>query len=391
MYEKILQVKDIYTPIEYIKDGLIIWNEENKIIYCGPESSNPDVEKKDILDFHAFTAVPGFLDIHTHGGWGVTFGIGDLKEELFQYSEHVLKSGVTGFLITVSGPSQAVIINILESYVPLLKLEVPGAVPLGFHLEGPFLNPERHGAFNTEWLRTPTIRETQNYIDAAQGYLRQVSLAPELENAFAMAAYLKKQNIQVALAHSDANFETAEKALAGNFSHVTHAFNTQSPFHHREPGVIGAVLTSDRATAELIADGVHVHPGAMRLLLRCLGEERVVLVTDAMPGAGLADGEYELVGQKVFVRDGKASLTGGTIAGSVATMDVCVHNIIKLVGIPPNNAYRMASLNPARVIGMEDVIGSLDTGHYADITLLDRNGKVQAVFIKGELVFGSEK
>ena len=391
MYKKILQVKEIFTPTEYIKHGLIIWNEENKILYCGPESSSPDVEKKDILNFHACTAVPGFLDIHTHGGWGVTFGIGDLKKELFKYSEQVLKSGVTGFLITVSGPSQGEIINILESYVPFLKMEMPGAVPLGFHLEGPFLNPERHGAFDAEWLRTPTIRETQNYIDAAQGYLRQISLAPELENAFAVAEYLKKQNIQVALAHSNADFETAEKALAGNFSHVTHAFNTQSPFHHREPGVIGAVLTSNRATAELIADGVHVHPGAMRLLLRCLGEERVVLVTDAMPGAGLADGEYELVGQKVFVRDGKASLTDGTIAGSVATTDVCVQNIIKLVRTPPNNAYRMASLNPARVIGMEDEIGSLDTGHYADITLLDSNGNVQAVFGKGKLLYRSER
>jgi len=381
-----MKVKELFTPLESIPTALIAWDESGKIAYAGPENDAPPL-KGETLDRSNLSAMPGLIDIHVHGGWGVEFGSGDLRQGLKTYSKKVISRGVTGFLVTVSGPSHAAILNILESYAALLDETYPGAVPLGFHLEGPFLNPERHGAFNPDWLHNPSIEKIKDFTKAAGGYLRQVSLAPELENAFETAAFLREKGIRVALAHSSADYDTAAKALAGDFTHITHTFNAQSAFHHREPGVVGAILTSNNTSAELIADTVHVHPAAMRVLLRCLGAERVVLITDAMPGAGLGDGEYTLIGQKVTLKDGRAALPDGTLAGSIATLDTCLRNIVFAAGASPLDAARMASYNPATVIGMDERIGCLTPGHDANITLVDEKLGVEAVFLRGKLQY----
>jgi N-acetylglucosamine-6-phosphate deacetylase len=380
---QILKVKELFTPLESICDAIIAWDENGIIIYAGAREDAPDL-KGEVLNLSNLTAMPGLIDIHVHGGWGVEFGNGDLLAGLQTYSEKVTTSGVTGFLLTVSGPTHNAIVKMIAEYVPILEGTFLGAVPLGFHLEGPFLNPEQHGAFNPDWLHNPSIKEVREYIDAAQGWLRQVSLAPELENAFETAAYLREHGICASLAHTCAGYETAAKALAGDFTHITHTFNAQSSFHHRKPGVVGAILSSDNPSAELIADMVHVHPGAMKVLVRCLGSERIVLITDAMPGAGMVDGEYSLIGQLVKVKEGKAYLEDGTIAGSVATLDNCMHNMVKTVGVLPQEAARMASLNPTTVIRMEDTLGIVAVGRNADITLIDRDMKVRSVFVCGD-------
>jgi len=382
----ILKVKELITPLESIQGAVIAWDDKGRITYAGTGVNAPDINSE-VMDLGSMTAIPGLIDIHVHGGWGVEFGSGDLDAGLQSYSAKVVTSGVTGFLLTISGPSHGAIVEMIASYVPLLNSTFPGAAPLGFHLEGPFLNPEKHGAFNPDWLHNPSVEEVRDYIEAAQGWLRQVSLAPELEDAFETAAYLRERSICASLAHTSADYETAAKALAGDFTHVTHTFNAQSPFHHREPGAVGAILASDNTSAELIADIVHVHPGAMKVLVRCLGSERVVLITDAMPGAGLADGEYTLIGQDVTVEEGKAYLKDGTIAGSIATLDACVRNIVKNVGVPPLEAVRMASYNPARVIGVEDTAGKIEVGRPADITLVDDDLRVKAVYRRGKLRF----
>jgi len=382
----ILKVKELITPLESIQGAVIAWDDKGRITYAGTGVNAPDINSE-VMDLGSMTAIPGLIDIHVHGGWGVEFGSGDLDAGLQSYSAKVVTSGVTGFLLTISGPSHGAIVEMIASYVPLLNSTFPGAAPLGFHLEGPFLNPEKHGAFNPDWLHNPSVEEVRDYIEAAQGWLRQVSLAPELEDAFETAAYLRERSICASLAHTSADYETAAKALAGDFTHVTHTFNAQSPFHHREPGAVGAILASDNTSAELIADIVHVHPGAMKVLVRCLGSERVVLITDAMPGAGLADGGYTLIGQQVTVEEGKAYLKDGTIAGSVATLDACVRNMVKNVGVPPLEAVRMASYNPARVIGVEDTAGKIEVGRPADITLVDDDLRVKAVYRRGKLRF----
>ena len=384
----ILKTAHLYAPFAEIPDALLAWDEKGVIVYSGPGKDAPKLDGT-LIAYERLTAVPGWIDIHVHGGWGVQFGTGNRKEELHKYSEFALRAGVSGFLVTIAGPSHDAIITMIESYVPLLADVYSGALPLGLHLEGPFLNPERHGAFNPDWLQKPALSKMRDYVDAAQGWLRQVSLAPELEHVFEVAKFLRQQGIRVALAHSSADYETAAKALAGDFSHVTHTFNAQSAFHHRKPGVVGAILTSKDATAELIADSVHVHPAAMQVLVRCLGPERIVLITDAMPGAGLGDGAYDLIGQTVVVENGSAFLPDGTLAGSAATMDRCVRNMAKQAGVTPLQACHMASTNPAAVIGMEDRIGSLAPGHYADITLVNQNLEVEAVFVRGVLRYQS--
>jgi N-acetylglucosamine-6-phosphate deacetylase len=190
----------------------------------------------------------------------------------------------------------------------------------------------------------------------------------------------------LSIGHSSANYETASKALRNKWSNITHTFNAQTGFHHRDPGIVGAVLNSEEITAELIADTIHVHPGAMRVLIRSLGTDRVVLVTDAMAGAGLSDGQYELLGFKITVREGKATQDDGTIAGSTALLNECVKNIHEKVGIPLADAVKMATLNPARVVGVTNRLGSLHAGMDASLAVIDEKLNVYLTIVNGEIV-----
>jgi N-acetylglucosamine-6-phosphate deacetylase len=386
-----LKSGQIITPFETILnsmlgisvDGIIesINRNQPKV-----ESSTQNVELK------GKTIIPGLIDIHVHGGFGVTFGVGELKSNLEKYSKFAASHGVTGFLLSITGPNMSVITQTIKGYVEIFekKLEWPGAIPLGLHLEGPFLNTERHGAFNPAWIHNPDIDEVKAYLDAGLGWIKQVSMAPELPGSQAIAHLLTDTGVVVSLGHSNTDFETASAALQGLFSHVTHTFNAQSPLHQREPGVVGAVLASDKVTAELIGDGIHVHPAAMKILYRCLEHERIVLITDAMPGAGLPDGEYELLSQKITVKDGKATLPDGTIGGSTGTLDGCLRNMVQLAGVPVSEAARMASFNPAKVIGLENRMGSIEVGKEANLAILDEELKVCMTIIKGKIVYSCE-
>ncbi len=382
----ILSSCQLVTPFETIPDGAVAWNAEGKIIFTGPAKKAAHITG-DRIDLKGMSAVPGLIDIHVHGGYGIAFGLGNLGEELKKYSEWISHFGVTGFLITITGPDPDFILRAIRAYIPLLEEGFDGAQPLGLHLEGPFINPQKHGAFDPAWIRQPSLKEMGAYLDAGKGWVRHVSLAPEMEGADKIANLLSDSGVRVALAHSNTDYETASRALRGKFTHVTHTFNAQSPLHHRQPGVVGAVLNSEDATAELIADGVHVHPAAMRILIRCLGAERVVLITDAMQGAGLPDGTYTLLGHQVTVKNGKALLPDGTIAGSTATLDACMRNMVEMVGISFADSVRMASHNPAEVIGVDDHIGSLALGKIANIAVFDKNLKVKMTFINGNLVY----
>jgi len=386
----ILSSYQLVTPFEIIPDGAVAWDAEGRTIFTGPVKKGAHIVG-DRIDLKEMIAAPGLIDIHVHGGYGIAFGYGNLSEGLKKYSEWVTRFGVTGFVISITGPDPDFILHAIRTYIPLFEEGFIGAQPLGLHLEGPFLNPQKHGAFNPDWIRQPSLKEMRAYLDAGKSWIRHVSLAPELEGADKIADLLSESGIQVALGHSDADYEAASRALRGKFTHVTHTFNAQSPLHHRQPGVVGAVLDSEKATAELIADGVHVHPAAMRILIRCLGVERIVLITDAMSGAGLPDGSYTLLGQQAVVKDGKALLPNGTLAGSTTTMDTCIRNMVEQVGIPFADAVRMAAYNPAEAIGVDDSIGSLTPGKKANIAVFDKNLNVKMTFINGNLVYKDKK
>lgn len=377
----------VLTPTEVIEREAVVILDEGRIVYVGPMEDAPGVDGLR-LDMRGRIVVPGFIDIHVHGGNGITFGTsGKIAADLAAYSEWVASSGVTGFLCSIAAPTSEELVQMVGAFADALDAGVPGAEALGLHLEGPFVNVEKTGAFNPAWLRKPDMKEVEAVLEAARGWIRQVTLAPELPGAQEVAARFREAGVVVSLGHTDADYATASAALRGTFTHVTHTFNGQRGFHHREPGVVGAVMTSDDVTAELIADTIHVHPGAMKVLLRCLGTDRVVLITDAMAGAGLADGMYELVGHAVTVKDGRATLADGTIAGSTATLNQCVRNVHQTVDVPLAEAVKMASLNPARAMGFADRLGSIGVGKDASLAVIDEQVNAYLTMVKGEIVY----
>jgi N-acetylglucosamine-6-phosphate deacetylase len=208
---------------------------------------------------------------------------------------------------------------------------------------------------------------------------------PCLPGAREVASLFRKSGVVVAMGHTNMEYEAASAALRGDFSHVTHTYNCLSEFHHREPGCIGAALASEDVTTELIADTYHVHPGAMKILVRCVGVDRIVLISDAIIGSGVADGEYDLVGHTLVVKDGKTRLRDGTIAGSTAPFNRCVDNINKLVGVPLSEAVQMATLNPALAMGVADRIGSVSVGKDADLIVIDDDVDVLLAMLKGRI------
>ena len=384
-----LNYTNILTPVETIERGTVVVSDDGKIAYVGPTENAPQVKGKKI-DLHGRYVVPGFIDVHVHGGKGITFGAsGNAAEELRLYSEWVVSTGLTGYLSSLAAPDVQSLVELISSYVDAIQAGVPGAEPLGIHLEGPFINLERKGAFKPTWLRMPAMDEIGALLKAGRGMIRQITLAPELPGAAQVARRCRAEGLVVSMGHTNTDYATASAALKDSFNHVTHTFNAQSGFHQREPGVFGAVLSSDKVTAELVADNFHVHPAAMKVLLRCLGTDRVVLITDAIPGAGMPDGVYDLVGQKITIKDGHSTLPNGTIAGSTATLNRCVRNITQLVGIPLLEAVKMASLNPARTMGFASRLGSIAVGKDASLVVIDEQVNVYLTMVKGQVVYSN--
>jgi len=387
MVTRLFNAGMIVTPTERIVHGTVVVGDDGRIAYVGPEAKAPRVEGPG-LDLCGRWLLPGLTDIHVHGGNGVSFGIpGQVARDLALYSAWVARTGVTGFLCSVAAPDAEMLIHVVEECAAALDAGLPGAEGLGIHLEGPFLNPAKKGAFNVAWLRQPKVAEADDLLRAGRGWVRQMTLAPELAGAQQVAARMRAAGVVVSLGHTDSDYELASAALRGDFTHVTHTFNAQRGFGQREPGVFGAILTSDSVTAELIADGVHVHPGAMRVLLRCLGTDRVVLITDAMAAAGLSDGEYNLVGNTVTVQNGRATLPDGTLAGSTVALSECVRNLSRQAGVPMPEAVKMASLNPAQAMGLANRLGSIAVGRDASLTVVDREMAVWLTMVKGKVVY----
>jgi len=385
-----LYYTNILTPVETIERGAVVVSDDGKIAYVGPMENAPQVEGKRI-DLRGRYVAPGFIDAHVHGGKGVSFldYSKNVAEGLRAYSEWVVSTGVTGYLCSIGGPDTQSLVQRVAAFADVIEAGVPGAEPLGLHLEGPYLSKEKKGAFNPAWLHTPSRDEVKEIIKAGRGTIRQLTLAPELSEASEVASLCRTEGVVVSLGHTNTDYEAACAALKGNYTHVTHTFNAQRGFHHREPGVLGAILTSDEVTAELISDNVHVHPGAMKVLVRCLGTDRVVLITDAFVAAGMPDGEYESVGLKVTVKNGLSTLPDGTISSSTATLSQCVHNAHLSVGVPLLDAVKMASLNPARAMGFASRLGSIAVGKDASLVVIDDQVNVYLTMVKGQVVYSN--
>lgn len=370
----------VYTPDEIIAPGVVLI-KRGVITAVGPAGATPVPPEAELIEASGMAVVPGLIDVHIHG----LMGHDSMGPGLAQVIRELPAFGVTAFLATTLTLPHDEIIAGLGAMAEVLDSPPPGAQCLGIHLEGPFLSPTRPGMATVDWFEPLTWERLQAFQRAARGYIRMLTFAPEVGGAMACIPRLVEAGILPVIGHSDATFEQVAQAVQLGLSHATHTFNAMRPLHHREPGVVGAVMYFDEIVAELIADGVHVHPAVMAILLRVKGVERVALVSDASPLAGLPDGEYKWEHKPVFVRDGSCRLADDTIAGAHELLDTGVRNLVNLVGLSLERALVPATRVPADVLELRK--GHLAPGYDADIVILDEQDYPRLTMVKGEVVW----
>ncbi|MDD4693412.1 MAG: N-acetylglucosamine-6-phosphate deacetylase, partial [Firmicutes bacterium] len=264
-----------------------------------------------------------------------------------------------------------------------------GAKILGWHVEGPYMNLDTLGAHKAEYVRAASVAEMKQLYEDSGRNIRVVTLAPEVEGALDVIRYLNSIGVIATMGHSTATVEEFDRGVAAGAKHTTHLFNAMRKFHHREPGIIGAALVDDRVSSEVIADGIHVHPTALKLFYKCKGPDKAILVTDSIESVDLPDGQYKLGSLKVFVENGSARLEDGTLAGSTLTMDKAVKNIINLAGASLEDASRMASLNPAKLLRIDYRKGSIALSKDADLVAIDDDFNVKLTIVEGKIVYNN--
>lgn len=326
--------------------------------------------------------VPGFVDIHNHGGGGASFTAGDAEEVLRGIRTH-REHGTTSLVASTVTEEMDRIVR----QAGLLSELVEQGDLAGIHYEGPFISPCRKGAHDETLLRDPDPADVRKLVEAARGTARMVTLATELPGGVDSVRLLAEHGVVAALGHTDASYEQTVEAIEAGVTVATHLFNAMPPLGHRAPGPVAALLEDERVTIELVNDGTHLHPSVLELAFGAAGPERVAFITDAMDAAGFGDGLYDLGPLKVEVREGVARLVeGGTIAGSTLTMDVAFKRAVTVDRIPLQDAVRALSANPARLIGLADEVGSIEPGKYADLVVLDAAYDVVGVMRRGEWV-----
>jgi N-acetylglucosamine-6-phosphate deacetylase len=336
------------------------------------------------LDATDCTVLPGFIDVHIHGSNGYDM-MDATPTALREISRFLARHGVTGFLATTMTAPPPPTLAAVRNAAAVNDETLPGARLLGVHLEGPYLSPQFPGAQPAIYLRDPDLEEFQTLV--AAGPVRLITLAPERPGAHQLIDAACRQNVVVVLGHTAATYEETIAAVRQGVTQATHTFNAMTGLHHRKPGVVGAVLSSDDIFAQIIPDNIHVHPAVMSVLARCKGPDRTLLITDAIRATGLPEGETELGGQLVVVRDGACRLADGTLAGSIVTMDRALRNFLAAAGWSLSYGWPVSSRTAATALGLEDELGMVAPGYRADLVLLDRDLEVAATMVGGRLVY----
>jgi N-acetylglucosamine-6-phosphate deacetylase len=347
------------------------------------DSDNKDASKAEVIDAKGLIVTPGLIDIHIHGCAGADTMDASL-EALSAISSHLPRHGVTSFYATTVTNSRANLQTAMEA-ISAFQEQVPGARLLGAHVEGPYINIEYKGAQNPEYFREPDPVEYHAWIK--KGVVKLMTVAPEIPGAGELLRYCRAHNVELAIGHSNAAYDQVVAAADAGVRQATHLFNGMLGLHHRRPGTAGGALSDERIYAQVIVDGIHLHPAIVDMAVKLKGIDRTILITDAMRAAGLPDGAYELGGQKVFVREGAARIENGSLAGSTLMLDRAVRNIMTFTGLDFAHAVQMATRVPAEAMGIEDQYGIIQVGANADLAFFDDEHQVAASMVAGEFKY----
>jgi N-acetylglucosamine-6-phosphate deacetylase len=372
----------LLTPEEQIR-GSVLFIDGERIL--GIEPAAPMAKAATVIDARGFYVVPGLIDIHVHGARG--YDVMDATSEAIQaMGRFMAQHGVTSYLpTTVTATAKATVAaieNIKHTSVP-----ADGARHMGAHLEGPYLNKEYRGAQPAQHLRTAAREEYAALIKTGQ--VRLITVAPEIAGVPTLLEAGRAAGIEFAVGHSGATYEQVTEAIAHGLRQVTHTFNGMPPLHHRTPGVVGAALSDRRLRCQIIADGTHVHPAVVKLLVNAKGPKGTILITDAMRGTGMPDGDYTLGDQTIHVAGGVARTEAGGLAGSTLTLDQALRNVMQFADLSLQEALPMATRTPAAAMGWEGRKGVVAVGADADLVLLDNDYQVRMTMVGGRVVYST--
>ena len=376
----------LFTPLAVVEHPIVLI-EDGLIAAIGSVSDLAIPPHTRHLDFPEAVLAPGFVDIHIHGAAGYDVMEADAAG-LSVVASFLAKHGVTSYFPTTVTATEDATLRALDSLAGAVERAgatpaFEGARPIGIHLEGPFLSHARRGVHPTALLLNPTLERFDRFWQASRGHMKMLTIAPELPGALGVISEAAGRGVCVSLGHSDADFAASIRGIEAGARHATHTFNAMRPLGHRDPGILGAVLTDSRVTADIIADGIHLDPAIVRLFLKLKGTEQSVLITDAIAATGMPDGEYRLGPLEVEVTNGRC-LSGGSLAGSVLTMDRAVRNVMTFAGWELAEAVKLATHNPAKAAGL-DRAGLLEPGAPADLVVLSTTGEVCQTIVRGQM------
>ncbi|MFD1675765.1 N-acetylglucosamine-6-phosphate deacetylase [Alicyclobacillus fodiniaquatilis] len=375
----------VVTPYGVIEDGWV--KVENGVVSAVAQSAEALAVADEVIDANGAWLVPGFIDIHVHGGNGADVMDGQASS-IRTIGQFHAKHGTTSWLPTTLTAPVDHLAKSIASVDTVRNEGYLGATILGLHLEGPFIDMERRGAQNPDYVLEPNLDVMKRLANVAPGLIRKVTIAPERPDALRVIRWLSENGIISSMGHTNATMAEIQAGVEAGATHATHLFNGMRGLHHREGGAVGGCLLSDAVVCELIADGHHVQPEVMKLVVKTKGPGKVVLITDAMTAAGQPDGHYRLGGLDVTVTDGVALLTEGhNLAGSTLTMNNAVKTMVSRVGVDMLAAVQMASDTPARELGVSDRKGGIEVGKDADLVLLDESLQVMRTIIGGNTVY----
>ncbi len=365
---KLIKNCDVYTPLRVIQSGSILIQGE-KIARVGQVDDSKIPPGTKIFDCNKKLAVPGFIDIHLHGGGGVDF-LDSSPDSIVKALKVHLKNGTTSLLPSIMTTSHKNALDTIRAFVNI-KRSIPD-IPdiIGLNLEGPYISMEKSGAHRTQYIRKPSLTEVQEYIRTSEGNIKIMTVAPEIEGASDIIHFLSKQNIIPAAGHTNANYEQSQQAVDSGVRLATHLFNAMKGIAHREPGAAGALLLNDNVYTEAVADGIHLHPSILDLITRVKPIEKIVLVTDASKYYGISQGAS-------FTRDGK-------LFGSTTALSLALKNMMQFTGMPLEKILRMVTINPAKLLKVESKKGLLKRGSDADVVIMDKEMNLKDVFFRGK-------